>query len=370
MSQTFRRRQDAEAFKREGYRRLERGEGLLDPVGAKKSVAWWADRYTALRSEVAPATVKREDSLLRIHVLPKFGRLPVSALRRSEIQGWVNDLGRSTSPSTARLALAVLRGVLRVAVEDRALAVNPAESIKVRGVKPGRPRVVSHEQIAALVAAVPAVQDEALILLLAYMGLRWGEATALEWSDFGPDGYVASVSKAVRRGGESYTEVGPTKTHQCRVVPVPEVVRSKLLELWSDRHWDGSKLEQWPGEAVGRSELVFTSSVGGELSNANWRNRVMIPACKQAGIEPAVTPHQLRDSYASLSVSAGASIAALSRNLGHGQVTTTLRHYVDALPAEQAAVAVSLNAAAADAASRVPTLLPPPKSGDESSDPE
>ena len=137
-----------------------------------------------------------------------------------------------------------------------------------------------------------------------------------------------------------------------------------------DSHWDGSQLEQWPEESAGRTELVFTSSVGGELSNANWRNRVLIPACKQAGIEPAVTPHQLRDSYASLAVSAGASIAALSRNLGHGQVSTTLRHYVDALPAEQAAVAVSLNAAAADAAYGIPTLLPPPKYGAESSDPE
>ncbi|MGO1381001.1 tyrosine-type recombinase/integrase [Corynebacterium sp. AOP36-E1-14] len=370
VSQTFRRRQDAEAFEREGYRRLERGEGLLDPVGAKKSVAWWADRYTALHSDVAPATVQREDSLLRTHVLPKFGRLPVSMLRRSDVQAWVNELAKRRSPSTARLALGVLRGVLRVAVDDRALAVNPSEKITVRGVKPGKPRVVSHEQIAGLVKAVPAKQDEALILVLAYMGLRWGEAAALVWSDLVSDGFVASVSKAVRRGDESYMEVGPTKTHQRRVVPVPELVRVKLLELWSERYGDGSALKQWPEVAPWGRELVFISSVGGELSNANWRNRVLIPACEQAGIEPAATPHQLRDSFASLSVAAGASIAAVSKNLGHGQVSTTLRHYIDVLPAEQAAVAVSLNTAAAAAASRVPTLLPLPESGDESSDPE
>ena len=40
VSRTFHRRQDAEVFEREEYRRLERGEGLLDPVGAKRSVAW------------------------------------------------------------------------------------------------------------------------------------------------------------------------------------------------------------------------------------------------------------------------------------------------------------------------------------------
>lgn len=361
VTQTFSRRKDAEEFEREQKRRLERGEGLLDVSGSKESVAVWADRYVDLRTEVAPATRKREDSLLRTHVLPAFGNLPVRLLVRSKVQRWVNDLTQRRSPSTARLALGVLRAVVQVAVDDRALAVNPVAKIVVHGVAPGKPRVVSHEQIASLVNELAAPRDKALVLLLAYMGLRWGEATALVWSDFSADGFIVSVDKAYRRGEDTPVELGPTKTHQRRVVPVPEFVRAQLMVLWAQRFEHGAERSVWPAVGKRASVKVFVTSAGTELSNGNFRNRVLSPASKRAGIAPAVTPHQLRDSYASLSVAAGASVAAVSRNLGHGQVTTTLRHYVDALPTERAAVAVALSSRAVDAALSGPAPLPLPE---------
>jgi hypothetical protein len=219
VSQTFSRREDAATFEREQKRRLERGEGLLDVVGARRPVSWWADRYVDLRPEVAPATVKREDSLLRNHVLPEFGNLPVKMISRAAVQQWVNELTKRRSPSTARLALGVLRAVVSTAVDDRALSVNPVAKVTVHGVKPGKPRPLSHQQIAALVHEVGTEQDKVLILTLAYLGLRWGEATALRWSDFQQEGFVVSVDKAYRVGAETPVELGPTKTHERRGVP-------------------------------------------------------------------------------------------------------------------------------------------------------
>ncbi len=367
LSQTFHRYKDAQEFERDQKRRLERGEGLLDLAGSKKTVAWWADRFTDLRGDVAPSTSKREDSLLRTHVLPEFGNLPVRMIVRSKVQGWVNDLSTRRSPSTARLALGVLRSVLNVAVNDHALAVNPVENIIVHGVRPGKPRVLTPQQIASLVSEVGTAQDEALVLVLAYLGLRWGEATAVVWSDFGKDGFVVRIDKAFRLGEQTSVELGPTKTHQHRLVPVPAFVRQRLLDLWSTRFESGSPVTEWPAVGKHGQRKVFVTSTGTGLSNQNFRNRVLTPACKRAGIIPPVTPHQLRDSYASLSVASGVSIAALSANLGHSTPTTTLRHYVDALPAEREQVAVSLNALAADAALRGPASLPLPEDSGGSS---
>lgn|GEM_PF-1208671 len=372
VSQTFSRREDAATFEREQKRRLERGEGLLDVVGSKRTVAWWADRFTDLRGDVAPATAKREDSLLRVHVLPAFGNLPIRLIVRSEVQAWINDLAARRSPSTARLALGVFRSIINVAVQDHALASNPLEGITVRGVKPGTPRALTSDEIAALVHEVGTKRDSALILVLAYLGLRWGEATALVWSDFSADGFLVEVSKAYRLGDRSYVELGPTKTHQRRLVPVPAIVRQHLLDLWALRFGDGSITTEWPDTDAHGQHLVFVSSAGTGLSNQNWRSRVLTPACECVGISPVATPHQLRDSYASLAVAAGVSIAALSANLGHSTPTTTLRHYVGALSADRAQVAVSLNVLAIDAAKRDDASLPLPQmqggSGEKTAD--
>jgi integrase len=62
----------------------------------------------------------------------------------------------------------------------------------------------------------------------------------------------------------------------------------------------------------GRDALVFTDLRGGVLRNSNWRARVFQPAvekCQQADKAfPSITPHDLRHSAASLTISAGANV--------------------------------------------------------------
>jgi integrase len=55
---------------------------------------------------------------------------------------------------------------------------------------------------------------------------------------------------------------------------------------------------------------------------------------KRAGIPGRLRVHDLRHSYASLALSRGASLAAVSRALGHQRISTTLDMYVHALPSD------------------------------------
>ena len=50
-------------------------------------------------------------------------------------------------------------------------------------------------------------------------------------------------------------------------------------------------------------------------------------ACARAKIEPAVTFHELRHSYASLLAQAGADLLTISKLLGHADTRVTARHY-------------------------------------------
>jgi integrase len=59
-----------------------------------------------------------------------------------------------------------------------------------------------------------------------------------------------------------------------------------------------------------------------------------------------ITPHNLRDTAASLAIQAGASVVAVARLLGHESAATTLNHYAGLFPTDLDDVTERLDAAA------------------------
>lgn len=332
----FSRKSDALHWEREQQRALRLG---VDLAGAHQPVSVWVDRWRQCRPQRAPATVARQESLLRLHVLPRWGHVPLGEVRRSEVQMWVHEMRRSLSVDSARQAVGVLRQVLDVAVGDRAIDANPAIKVGVGGGRVGEKRALTHEQIRALAGGFINPTFRALTVFLAYTGLRIGEAVALTVDDIDVDRRSVVVSKAysrsvVRGDGRS---IGPTKTHAARLVPLPAVVIDVLVE---SRLLDGASHTS--------SRLLFASQAGTYLDQANYR-RALRAASEKAHLTPHVTPHQLRDTCASLAIQAGASVVDVARMLGHQSPTMTLRHYATAFDTDLSGVADALDARAREA---------------------
>ena len=113
----------------------------------------------------------------------------------------------------------VLSAILADAVRDRMIAANPATGIKLPRQARKRPVYLTHRQVADLAAA--SGDHEALVLLLAYTGLRWGEAVALRVADLDMLRRRVTVSEnAVQVGAQIH--VGTPKAHKQRSVPLPE----------------------------------------------------------------------------------------------------------------------------------------------------
>ena len=102
---------------------------------------------------------------------------------------------------------------------------------------------------------------------------------------------------------------GTPKTHEERTVVVPDFVVERLSL--------GGKSDD---------ELVFTAPRGGVLRSSNFRNKIWSPAVEASGLAPLII-HDLRDTAASLAISAGASIKAVQRMLGHASAAMTLDVY-------------------------------------------
>jgi integrase len=153
-------------------------------------------------------------------------------------------------------------------------------------------------------------QYRALILTLAFCGLRWGEVAALR---------VKRVDLLRRRltVAESVTEVrgklvwGTPKSHAARSVPIPRSLVNMLAEACG---------------GLGPDDLIFTTWRGKPLRNLNFRRDVFDKAADDAGVRD-LTPHELRHTAASLAVSAGANVKAVQRMLGHSSAAMTLDVY-------------------------------------------
>ncbi len=79
------------------------------------------------------------------------------------------------------------------------------------------------------------------------------------------------------------------------------------------------------------SELVFKAPKGGPINLRNFRRRAWYKALADAGVERR-PPYQCRHTFATLALAAGADVYWVSRQLGHTDIGTTLKHYTRFVP--------------------------------------
>ena len=290
-------------------------------------------------SELSPAWLEKKkrstaathfrtlESSWRNHVYPVWGNRFIAEITLDEVEAWVTAMaGQGQGTTTVRRAHAVLLGILNDAVKSRRLVANPARGVEnlPRRV-PRRRRYLTAHEVHAL--AAEADEHRALVLVLAFCGLRWGEAIALRFSDvdFLRRRILVSAS-AVQIGGGH--QVGPTKARRARSVPVPDFVLGELSRLCV---------------GTARDALIFPAPDGGYLPRPRTSSGWFAAALRRAGL-PAITPHDLRHTCASLAVSAGANVLALQRMLGHHSARVTLDVYADLLDSDLDDVASILNA--------------------------
>ena len=307
-----------------------RGE-WIDPALARITVGDWARKWIDAQVQLKPLTVERYRNILRVQVLPHWERPRLAEVTHADVVAWLVGLqADGYAPATIRQTHRVFSLMLTLAVRDRRLSYNPAEGVRLPRVHRKEPVFLSHAQVDQLAEACAGY--ELFVRLLAYTGLRWGEATALQVRRVDlMRRRLEVVRTAIDLGNE--VTYGTPKTHQHRSVPIPRSLIDGLAEHMSGKHAD---------------DLVFTSPRGTPMRNHNFRGRVFVPAAAQIGV-PHMTPHDLRHTAASLAVQAGANVKAVQRMLGHASAAMTLDVYAGFFGDDLDAVADRLDEAAARA---------------------
>jgi integrase len=328
----FTTKREAEAFAATVEVSKLRGE-YVAPANARITVgelgpAWLARQYGHLK----PSAYSPLEIAWRLRVKPRWGRMALGDIRPTAVQQWISDLSREAdkgavlSATVVRRTHLVLSAILADAVRDNLIARNPASGVKLPRMPRKRPVYLTHQQVGALAAA--AGDYEGFVLLLAYTGIRWGEAIALRVADLDMLRRRVTVAEnAVQVGATIH--VGTPKSHKLRTVPLPPFLLPYLARQCEGKERDG---------------LLFPGPGGAYQwrphSKSGWWDR----AVRESGV-PKVTPHELRHTAASLAVSAGANVKAVQRMLGHASAAMTLDIYADLFDDDLEAVAAALDAA-------------------------
>ena len=304
----FLSRVDASAYLAFIEASIARGR-YVDPMSARVTVAELAPAWLAFQAAVLkPSSAHSLHSAWRVHVAPRWANLRLADITHGRVRAWITDLAGSHGASTVIRAHGVLAGMLDVAVRDRRLLENPARGIRLPRKTPARRAYLTHAQVSR-----PAghARHPGLVYLLAYTGLRWGEATALRVGDVDPDRRRVHVQEnAVSVNGTIH--VGSPKTHRTRSVAYPGFVAPFVDRAIAGRD---------PGALLfgnGSEHLALPNSQDGWFAAAVRRAQTDEPGF------PRVTPHDLRHTAAGLAIRAGANVKAVQRMLGHASAVMTL----------------------------------------------
>lgn len=317
-ARTFSTRRDAADFDAEVRRQRRAGSlGTLDAgtesLGEYVTEAWALTHAVTL----APKTRLHYASLYDHHLRPSLGSIALRDIDPETVGRWQADrLAAGAGPVAVRQALDLLGSVLEHAFVSGRVAENPVRRVK-KARLPRREEVqaLSPASIETMRAALGA-RDAALLSVLAYAGLRPGEALGLRWGD------VRERTVLIQRS-ISLGEEADTKTRQHRTVRL-------LAPLAAD-------LRSWR-MAAGRpddDQLVFPGKDGQPWTQAayqSWRRRAFRRATRAAGLAHA-RPYDLRHSFASLLLHEGRSVIYVARQLGHDARLTLTRygHVIDEL---------------------------------------
>jgi integrase len=326
MRRGFKTKHDAEQWANKTEVDKLRGEFIAPSLGRITVGELASDWLARKKQSTAPSHHRMLESAWRVHVQPAWVHVSVTAIDAGAVEAWIAAMGAAGAGATTVLrAHGVLSGILAMAVKSRRLAINPAKGVD------GLPRKTARRHVYLTADDVAALADEsgrhrALVLVLAYCGLRWGEAIGLRVRDVEFLRRRLSVSENAVQLGVDHA-VGPTKGRKARSVPVPGFVLDELSM-------------QCAGKGPG--DLVFAGPDGGYLPRPKSSGGWFAAAVKRAGVQ-AITPHDLRHTCASLAVSAGVNVLALQRMLGHTSAKMTLDTYADLFDDDLDAVAASLH---------------------------
>ena len=336
---TFARQENARQFLKAMDGDITHGQ-FVDPNAARTTFDDWAAMWWETTVRLRPSTRRGYHGHLERHVLPYFGGRKLGSIDYMNVETFIADrLRAGLSPKMVRESVSVLSLIMRCAVQANARRDNPAAGHHVplqrRRIHEGD--VLDMSQLHRLVAQVRDPYKPA-VWLLALAGLRPAELCGLRVRDVDFARHIVSVRSTLmpvhRFADEPYRVVEglPKTLAGDRAIPVPAWLFDDLAAMLAARG------------TIDRDGFLFVSRYGNPVNRDHFREKVIRPALRAAGLPESIRTYDLRHSHASLLIDLGASPLAVAQRMGHSDPAVTLRNYGHLYEGAQAKLSEQLDA--------------------------
>jgi integrase len=326
-SRTFSTKGEARRFLDRNSADMQRGD-WVDPTMRRSRFDDWAATWWETTRKLRPSTRRGYHQLLHGHVLPYFSGRRLAEVDYLDVEQFIAaKLDEGLSPKKVRDAVSVLSMVMRCALRSNARKDNPAAGhhIDVPRRKLTSGDVLGMEDVHRLVAAVPGPYKSA-VWLIVLTGIRPAELCGMRVGAVDFVRNVVHVHETLQPihkfGDHPYRLVaGPTTTDAGdRLIPIPRWLTEQLAEALAERAGRS-------GGPTNRDDYLFVRPQGGPLERDKFRQSVIRPALRAAGLPDTLRTYDLRHSHASLLIDRGANVLAVAQRMGHSDPTVTLRVY-------------------------------------------
>ena len=282
---------------------------------------FWYQNY--VKPQIRPTTQANYEAKIYQHIIPELGKIPLNQLAQKDLQQFyarmktggrlirTEQFGKGLSDSMVRGLHAACRSALEKAVQEGLIRTNPAVGCKLPPKRGREMQVLGREELQRFLIQAQAEGYFELFLLDLCTGLRRGELLALQWDDLDFKTGTLTVNKQVYEvKGRLQVSVPKTRASIRRLVLPPGVV--EVL-----RQYRETVDSRWMFPSPVKEDVPLTPGA--------VRRRLQI-ILERAGCK-RIRFHDLRHTFATLSLESGMDVKTLSAMLGHVSAATTLDIY-------------------------------------------
>lgn len=304
-----------------------------EPTLEEWSKVWFESFCIASMKEY---TLNSYKGYFKNYILPNLGGMKIKDISTVTCQQFlmkmftsgrkrnVEKKGKGLAAKTVKDIKIALQTCLQKAVDEEIIPNNPCKKVQLPKDEPKEMQTLKANELAAFLQETKDSSCYEFYLLEITTGLRLGEILALTWDDLDMKNKTISVNKQVQRIKSELKATTPKTAASIRKISICDECLNQLIILRSRQRLN--------------TKLIFPSPITNGYRDPSSITRKLHRMQKRAGV-PQIRFHDLRHSFATLSLEQGMDIKTISHMLGHTDAGFTMNTYMHVTDSMQQTVA-------------------------------